>query len=112
MSQRQTSSWAIGWTFFAAFMMILMGSFHIVAGLAAVLKDNFYAVTPNYIFKFDATTWGWIHMILGVIIALIAGFISFVWLPVYPIWAIILITISVAIIWSLTAHGRDITETM
>ena len=133
MSERQTSSWAIGWTFFAAFMMILMGSFHIIAGLSAVLKDNFYLATPNYVFKFDATTWGWIHMIIGVIvllagfglykgsiwartvgvlIALIAGFISFVWLPVYPIWAIILITISVAIIWSLTAHGRDITETM
>ncbi|MGE5226239.1 MAG: hypothetical protein ACM3OO_05130 [Planctomycetaceae bacterium] len=135
MSQRQTSSWAIGWTFFAAFMMILMGSFHIVAGLAGILKDNFYLISQNgnYAFKFDATAWGWIHLVLGVIvllagfglykgsiwartvgviIALIAGFISFVWLPVYPIWAIILITISVAIIWSLTAHGRDITETM
>ena len=35
---------------------------------------------------------------------------AFASLPYYPVWAIIFIAVAVAIIWSLTAHGRDITE--
>jgi predicted ferric reductase len=48
--------------------------------------------------------------IVGVIIAVLAGMIAFAWLPWYPVWAIMFIAVSVAVIWSLTAHGRDITE--
>ncbi len=129
MSQ-QRSSGAVGWTTFAGVMMILIGSFHAIAGLAGVVKDDFYAVTPNYVFEFDATTWGWTHLIggiivifagfgvfrgavwartVGVIIAMISALVSFAWIPVYPIWSIVVIAIDVAVIWALTAHGRDIT---
>ena len=81
--------------------------------------------------QFDISVWGWIHLILGiviltsgcgvflgavwthtvgVIIAGVAGLLAFAWLPYYPIWAILFIAISVAVIWALTVHGRDITE--
>jgi hypothetical protein len=46
---------------------------------------------------------------VGVAIAVVASLVAFAWLPWYPVWAIIFITVSVAIIWALTAHGRDIT---
>ena len=75
MSQ-QRSSGAVGFTMFAAIMMILIGAFHALAGLSGIIKDNFYAVTPNYVLKFDVTTWGWIHLIFGIIIVL-AGFALF-----------------------------------
>ena len=128
MADRQPSGWAIGWTTFAAFMLILIGSFHIIAGLVAIVDDTFYVATKEYIFQFDATTWGWIHLILGVvvllagfglfsgavwartvgvIVALISAVAGFAWLPYFPIWGIVFITIAVAVIWSLTAHGRD-----
>jgi hypothetical protein len=128
MSQRP-SGWAIGWTMFAGVLMITIGIWHAMAGLAGVVEDQFYTVTPNYIFKFDATTWGWIHLIFGIIVAL-AGFAVFsgaVWartigvflavlslianfafIPIYPIWSIVIIAVDVAVIWALTAHGRDI----
>jgi hypothetical protein len=129
MSQ-QRSSGAVGWTGFAAVMMILIGAFHAIAGLSGIIKDDFYAVTPNYLLKFDVTTWGWIHLIggiiillagfslfrgavwartIGVILAAISALVSFAWIPLYPIWSIIFIAIDVTIIWALTAHGRDIT---
>ena len=132
MSERQASGAAVGWTMFAAFMMILIGSFHAIAGLAGILEDEFYAITPNYVFEFDATTWGWIHLIggvivllagfglfsgavwartVGVIVATISAIVSFVWIPWYPVWSIVLIGVDVAVIWALTAHGRDITAT-
>ena len=130
MQERQPSGAAVGWTMFAAFILILIGSFHAIAGLAGILEDEFYAVTPNYVFEFDATTWGWAHLIggiiillagfglfsgavwartVGVIVATISAIISFFWIPLYPVWAITIIAVDVAVIWALTAHGRDIT---
>ncbi len=123
------SAGAIGWTMFAAVMMMLIGGFHIFSGLVGMMDDTFYVVTPKYVAQFDATTWGWIHLLagivvmlagfgvmtgavwartVGVIIALISAFTSFAWLPWYPIWGIIIIVIDVTVIWALTAHGRDI----
>jgi hypothetical protein len=129
MSQREPSGWAIGWTFFAAFMMIMMGFFHVIQGFAAIIHDQFFVVGQEYVFKFDVTTWGWIHLIMGivvllagfglftgavwarvvgVIVALIASIVGFAWIPYYPVWGIIFVAISIAVIWALTAHGRDV----
>lgn len=126
----QRSSGAVGFTMFAAILMILIGAFHALAGLSGIIHDNFYAVSPNYVLKFDVTTWGWIHLIFGIIIVLagfalfsgavwartigvilagISALVSFAWIPFYPIWGIVFIAVDVAIIWALTAHGRDIT---
>jgi hypothetical protein len=128
MSQERSGA-AVGWTMFAAIMLMIIGVFHAIAGLSGIVKDNFYAVTPNYVFEFDSTTWGWVHLIAGIIIVL-AGFgllsgavwartvgvilatvsllASFAWIPIYPIWGIVTIAIDVFVIWALTVHGRDI----
>ena len=123
------SSWAVGWAGFAGVMLVVLGVFDIIQGLVAVINDEFYVVTQEWVFEFDVTAWGWIHLILGVvliasgigifsgnvaartvgvIIAAVAMIANFAWLPYYPVWSIILIAISIAIIWALTAHGRDI----
>jgi hypothetical protein len=129
MSQERSGA-AVGWTKFAGIMMILIGLFHALAGLSGVLKDDVYAVLPNYVLKFDVSTWGWIHLVIGIVVVL-AGFsvwngavwartvgviiaaasalASFAWIPLYPIWSIVLIAIDVTVIWALTVHGRDIT---
>jgi hypothetical protein len=125
------SGWAIGWTAFAATMMLIQGMWWGIAGLVALFNDEFYVVGQEYIFQFDVTTWGWIHLLIGivvfvagislysgrvwartvgVIIAVIAMLAAFAWLPWYPLWALLFIAISIAVIWALTAHGRDVTE--
>jgi len=125
------SSWAVGWTAFAGIMMVIGGIWWIIAGIVAIADDTFYVVGQEYIFQFDATTWGWIHLLVG-ILALVAGFylftgavwartvgvivailmilVAFAWLPWYPIWAILFITVSGFIIWALTVHGDDIAD--
>ena len=131
MSENQPSGWAIGWTAFAAFMMILMGGWWIISGIVAILNNQFFVVTENWIFRFDVTTWGWVHLIIGIVIllagfglfsgavwarivgvilAVLAALVAFAWLPYYPVWAVIYIGVSVGVIWALTAHGRDIVE--
>ena len=119
----------MGWITFAAFMMIMIGGFHAIVGLIAIIDDQFYVATKEYVFQFDRSTWGWIHLILGilillagfglfsgavwartvgVILALVSALVGFAWLPWYPVWGIIIIAIAVAVIWALTAHGRDV----
>ena len=126
----ETSSAAVGLTVFAAVMLIMVGIFQAIAGVVALFNDTFYVVGEKYIFQFDVTTWGWVHLVLGVVIAVagyflfrgavwartvgvilasISAVLNFAWLPHYPIWAIAIITLDVFIIWALTAHGRDIT---
>ena len=127
----QRSGVAVGFTMFAAFMMILIGAFHIIAGIAGILEDEFYTVTPNWVLQFDVTTWGWIHLIagivvllagfglfsgavwartVGVIIATVSAIANFAWLPYQPFWSLTMIAINVFVIWALTVHGRDVAE--
>ena len=125
------SGWAIGWTTFAALMMMLIGFWHAMAGLIAIIDDSFYAAGREYVFRFNTTTWGWIHLIVGIIVLLagvglfrgavwartigvimatVSGIVGFAWLPYFPVWGVIFITGAGAVIWALTAHGRDIDE--
>ena len=127
---RNRSGAALGWTFFAAFMMFMLGWWWFFAGLTGILKDDIFVSTSKYVFKFNVTTWGWIHLLLGivvvlaslalfvgalwarivgVILAIASGLIGFAWLPMYPIWGVIFITSSVFVVWALTVHGSDIT---
>jgi hypothetical protein len=128
-SSRATSGWATGFIVFAAIMMMMAGTFQFFAGLIAIFENEFYVTTRNYIFEFDATAWGWIHLLLGILVG-IAGFgllagrtwarimaitlaalsalANFLFIPYYPFWALIIITLDVLVIWAVAAHGRDI----
>jgi hypothetical protein len=145
MSERQstykeTSSAAVGWITFAGIMLIMVGVFHAIAGLAGIIENEFYSVVPAagteatgdvYFLQFDATTWGWIHLIgglivmfagfglfrgavwartVGVIVAVISAIVNFAWMPWYPVRSIAMIAIAITVIWALTAHGRDIVD--
>jgi hypothetical protein len=103
--------------------MVTVGIFQFVEGLVAVVNGNkFYLHHADYVFEFNAGAWGWIHLILGVIVAAAGAFIftgsllarsvgitvaalsalaNFLWLPYFPLWAIIVIAIDVVVIWSL-----------
>ncbi|MGI9586566.1 MAG: DUF7144 family membrane protein [Acidimicrobiia bacterium] len=132
MTQREISEWAVGWTWFAAVMMWLIGIGQAISGLTALMTGEFYVVGREYILQFDVTTWGWIHLIggilvfvagiyllsgqvwartVGVIMATISILVNFAWLPWYPLWSILMITAGVFVIWALTVHGRDLAET-
>jgi hypothetical protein len=127
MSER--SAWAAGYSMFAAVMLMMVGVFHFMAGLVGIIDDEFYVVTAKWVFEFDVTTWGWIHLIggvlvvlaglsvlqghmygriVGTIVAAISALVNFAWLPYQPWWSILMIALSVAVIWALTVHGRDI----
>ena len=123
MSQRDTRG--AGMVYFAAIMMIVIGVFGAIEGLAAIIKNEFFVVTPNYFITVDASAWGWIHLLLGIIVAL-AGFAlmggatwarvvgmavaglsllaNFLFIPHYPVWSILIIALDVLIIWALVTY--------
>jgi hypothetical protein len=126
---RSRSGSAVGFTYFAALVMLMVGTFHAIIGFAGILENEFFVVTRNYVFEFDATAWGWIHLLAGLVVifagvglfsgavwartvgvtmAVISAIANFGFIPYYPVWSIVIIALDVAVIWALTAHGRDI----
>ncbi|MFJ8074830.1 hypothetical protein ACIQ7Q_13085 [Streptomyces sp. NPDC096176] len=121
-------AWASGGTTFAGVLMLLEGILGVLAGIAALVEDDVYTRIGDYVFKFNLTTWGWIHVILGLVVAVVGwGILSgaawarglgvgiavlvvvlqFIWLPYQPVWALVSIAIAVFVIWALcTDRGR------
>lgn len=128
MSYGQPSTIPVGARYFAAILLMIAGLAQFFQGLTAVVHDNYYAVVNNYIFTFNIATWGWIHLVLGVLLALSGGFVIagaswarlvgailagisavslFAWLPYNPVGASILIALDVFVIWALLAHNHQ-----
>jgi hypothetical protein len=122
------ASWVHGVTLFAGVMMIVGGAFQAFEALAAIVNDKYLVVLPNYIYSFDLTAWGWIHLIIGlalvltgiclllgqgwaklvgIIVAGIAALANFTWLPYAPLWAIIVIALDVLVIWALVSSRQQ-----
>ncbi|MCX5195320.1 hypothetical protein OOK31_15655 [Streptomyces sp. NBC_00249] len=119
--------WAAGGTMFAGVLLLVDGVLGVIKGIAGIAEDDVYARLGKYVFEFDVTTWGWIHLILGVILiavgiglltgaamwaralgVAVAGFsiiVNFMWLPYTPVWAIISIAIAIFVIWALCSNG-------
>ncbi|MFJ8622684.1 hypothetical protein ACIRD3_07535 [Kitasatospora sp. NPDC093550] len=113
---------ASGWTIFAGVMLIAGGIMAIFEGISAITKDDLIVVTRNYVYQMNTTGWGWIHLILGIVIVLAGAALfsgatwaravgivvaalgmiaNFLWLPYYPFWAIVLIAVDAFVIWAL-----------
>jgi hypothetical protein len=124
--EEEASGWAIAGVIFAATMMLMVGTFQAIAGIAAIFEDQFYVRTPNYLFDLDVTAWGWIHLTLGVVLAIggwalyarkvwagvfaltlavLSAIANFFFIPYYPWWSLLIIGIDIWIIWALTRPG-------
>ena len=116
------NAWASGLMLFAAAMLLTVGMFQILQAIAALANDDIVVRGPEYTYHFDLTAWGWIHLLIGAVLIAVGGFLftgaawarwagiaiavlamvaNFAWLPYYPLWAICLIGLNVAVIWAL-----------
>ena len=125
------SGW-VGWTLFAAVMMVLVGAFHVIQGLVALLKDDYYAVTSSgLVLNVSYTSWGWIHIVggaivvaagialfsgkmwaraLGTVMACVSAVVNVGFLSAYPLWSALVIFMDIAIIMALTVHGSEMAD--
>jgi hypothetical protein len=125
----RNTSWT-GWIGFAGCLMVIIGGIDFFQGLIAIIRGEYYAVTPNQIIVFDTTTWGWITLLWGIIVGL-AGFallaratwarifaivvgaltffeqLGFVGSSQYPLWALTVLFLTAMVLWALTVHWDD-----
>lgn len=126
MAKIETPTAWVGWVYFAASMLVLIGAMQIVQGLGAIFNPDFFVATSEKVFVFNLTTWGWIHLVIG-IVALAAGIGTFsgaVWarlvallvtvlamlgtiafITVFPFWSIFLLIVGSFVIYALTVQG-------
>jgi hypothetical protein len=113
---------AYGIAGFAGALLIVVSVFQILEGIAAIAEDDVFVAGIQYVYEFDVTTWGWIHLLLGIVgvatgaailagqiwamllgifIAIISMITNFAFLPYYPIWSLVVVTFDVVVIWAL-----------
>ncbi len=118
----------VGWIWFAAIMMMIGGALQAIHGLVAVVNDEWVVWGNQANLYLDISQWGWVHLIVGIVVFLsglgvlsgnvLARFVgvvlaslslvaNFLYLPAYPLWAIVIIAIDVLVIYALTVHGRE-----
>jgi hypothetical protein len=121
-------AFAAGTSMAAAVIMVTVGIIQFFQGIAAVAEDEVFVGGINYVYKFDLTTWGWIHIILGVLVAIVglalftgAGWArvsaivvaaisivaNFLWLPYYPGWSLLIIALDVIVIWAVSTWNPE-----
>jgi hypothetical protein len=112
--------------FFAGIMLITGGFVNVIEGIVALAKDDYYLVRPSgLVVGLDYTAWGWTLLLFGALL-LFAGYgvmvgqtwarvtgviiavLSMIFMPAYPVWAIIVITVDALVIYALAVHGREV----
>ena len=128
-SSQARTGW-VGWLMFAGIMLILVGAFQAIDGLIALFKDELYVVRPNgLVINIDYTAWGWTHLLLGILLiaagyavfsgrvwgrtlgviaAILSAIVNFAFIPAYPDWSLLIITVDILVIYALIAHGGEL----
>ena len=116
-------TWA-GWIWFAGLLLLIIGTMDFFQGLIAVIRGDYYTVTPNQIIVFNLSTWGWLTLIWGILVilvgigllggqswarwtAIVVGSLNlllqvgFVGSAAYPLWALTVVTLNIVILYAL-----------
>ncbi|MFJ1455822.1 hypothetical protein [Nocardia sp. N2S4-5] len=114
----------------ATILLVTVGVLDILQGISAVGADQLYVVGVEYMYRFDTTAWGWIHIVVGITLVLIGiGLMSstrwariatmvvaalsivanFMSLPYFPAWSFLVILLDVVVIWAVaTWHVQSV----
>jgi hypothetical protein len=112
----------------AVVLLLVQGVLSVLEGVSSLADDRVYVQVVHYAFRFDLTAWGWIQLIVGVLLfvaglgllrgalwALVTALmlaslniiLNFMFLPYQPVWSLVQIGIGVFVIWSLCTSAMD-----
>jgi hypothetical protein len=110
---------------FASILLLVIGCFNLIDGIAAVARSHVFIANAHYVFG-DLRTWGWITLIIGALLLLAAAGVlagnqlarwfavavvglnaigQMFFIPAYPFWSLTIIAIDVVALWGLCAYG-------
>lgn len=128
-TQREEPTGWTGWIRFAAVLLILAGCLNALYGLVALFDTNLVIWDSDRVLFVNLTTWAWAHIVLGMLVALcgvgllsgnlvaravaallaaISLAVNFFFIPVYPLWSLVIITLDVLVLWAVLVHGREL----
>ena len=118
-----------GWIIYASIMLVIVGTLNVFQGLLLIAEDEIYVTGPTetVVVIGDATTWGWVILILGTLevlagvgvvtrnqlarwfgifvasVALLAQFPVF--FGAYPLWSFTVVVLCALVIYGLAVYG-------
>ena len=129
MSRQENVTGWLGWVVFAGIVMFTVGLFNVIEGLVALFNDDYYLVRPSgLVVQVDYTTWGWVLIVLGgllalagygvlmgqtwarvvgVVVAVVNAVVNLGFIGAYPVWITFTVVLDVLVIYALIAHGRE-----
>jgi hypothetical protein len=125
----RVSGW-VGWIFFAGVLLIMVGVLQVIEGLVALFDDGYYVVgADQLVAPVDYTVWGWMHLVVGVLAALIgvglltgnmvargaavglssfSALASLAFVAAAPAWSVMIIAVDVLVVFSIVVHGGEL----
>jgi hypothetical protein len=118
----------VGWIAFAAIMMLVVGLFNVIDGIAAIASNKVFVTGSGGAVVLDVTAWGWVHLVIGLLVAVVGYFLlqgaswatyaaillvivnmltQMMFLPAYPLWSIMIIALDSFVLWALIVHGDE-----
>ena len=119
-----------GWIGFAGIVMVILGGLSFFEGLIALARDNYFVPTGEGFLVFDVTTWGWIMLVWGILLAciglaLLAGASWARWTTIVLVsinlfgqlgflgntndllWALLTLTLNIIVLYALIARWDE-----
>ena len=129
-----SETWA-GWVRFAGILMLIIAVIDVFQGLIAIIRSEYYVLSPNQIIVFDTTTWGWITLIWGIVLAcagfgLLSGATWARWFTIvvgslnfieqlgflgssrYTLWALTGLTLTIIVLYAVIVRWGEASETI
>jgi hypothetical protein len=107
-------------------LLIVLGVWNVVDGLAALLTDRFVVADPGEVLVLGTGAWGWVLLAVGAVevaagvalfigarwarmvavaVAALNGVVQLAFLAAYPVGAVLIMVLSAAVIWVVVRHG-------
>jgi hypothetical protein len=122
---RHAEGRGLGLVYFAAVLLLVLGFFNMIYGIAAIANSHVFTANAHYVIG-DLRAWGWVTLILSVLQLVAAGGIlagnqlarwfavavvglnaidMMFFVPAYPFWALMIIAVDVVALYGLCAYG-------
>jgi hypothetical protein len=122
---RPAEGHAYGLILFASVLLLILGCFNLIYGIAALANSHVFTANAHYVFG-DLRTWGWITLIIGAVQLLAAAGVlagnqlarwfavavlglnaidQMFFVPAYPFWSLMIIAVDVVALYGLCAYG-------
>jgi hypothetical protein len=123
--ERQAEGHGYGLVVFASVLLLIIGCFNLIYGIAAVANSHVFTANAQYVFG-DLRTWGWITLIIGALQLLAAAGVlagnqwarwfgvavlglsaidQMFFVQAYPFWSLTIIAMDVVALYGLCAYG-------